>query len=128
MKSKFGFLAKLEFLQTISSSLIAALNPAMIHNLEKYYILKKVHYLSAIENVEGDYLEFGVFTGSSFCHAIRCSKKTEYLNPTVKNELVLIPLADLVNKEDMNIHFIQMKFQYRFWESREKIKKVAKDI
>ena len=78
-ENKFGFLAKLEFLQTISSSLMAALNPAMIHNLEKYYILKKVHYLSAIENVEGDYLGFGVFTGSSFCHAIRCLKKQNIL-------------------------------------------------
>jgi len=42
MDSKFGFLAKLEFLQTLSSKLIAGLNPAMIHNLEKYYILKVV--------------------------------------------------------------------------------------
>ena len=42
-----------------------------------------MHYLSAIEDVAGDYLEFGVFTGSSFCHSIRCSKKLSYLNPSV---------------------------------------------
>ena len=75
MASKFGFLSKLEFLQGLSSRIISSINPAVIHNLEKYYTLKKVHYLSAIEDIEGDYLEFGVFTGSSFCHSIRCNNK-----------------------------------------------------
>ncbi len=82
MKSKFGFLARLEFLQTLASKIISIINPAVIHNIEKYYTLKKVHYLSAIEDLQGDYLEFGVFTGSSFCHSIRCYQKLKYL----KNE------------------------------------------
>lgn len=81
MTTKFGFLSKLDFLQNLASSLIAGINPAIIHNIEKYYILKKVHYLSTIEQIEGDYLEFGVFTGSSFCHSIRCCKKLIKLNP-----------------------------------------------
>jgi hypothetical protein len=63
MATQFGFLSKLEFLQDWVSSLISGINPAIVHNLEKYHTLRKVHYLSAIENVEGDYLEFGVFTG-----------------------------------------------------------------
>ena len=83
MASQFGILAKLEFLQGWASRIIAGINPAVIHNLEKYYVLKKVHYLSAIEDVAGDYLEFGVFTGSSFCHSIRCNKKVSYLNPSL---------------------------------------------
>lgn len=81
MATQFGFLAKLEFLQDWASALLAGLNPAIIHNLEKYHTLKKVHYLSTIEDVEGDYLEFGVFTGSSFCHSLRCCKKSAKLNP-----------------------------------------------
>jgi len=83
MTNKFGFLSKLEFLQDWVSALIAGLNPAVIHNIEKYYTLKKVHYLSAIENVQGDYLEFGVFTGSSFCHSIRCCRRMAGLNSTL---------------------------------------------
>jgi len=83
MSSQFGLLAKLNFLQDWVSTVIAGINPAVIHNLEKYYILKKVHYLSAIEDIEGDYLEFGVFTGSSFCHSIRCCQKNQKLNPKV---------------------------------------------
>lgn len=83
MATKFGFLAKLEFLQDWASAFIAGINPAIVHNLEKYHTLKKIHYLSAIEDVEGDYLEFGVFTGSSFCHSIRCCKQVAKLNPKV---------------------------------------------
>lgn len=85
MSSQFGILAKLNFLQDWVSALISGINPAIIHNLEKYHILKKVHYLSAIEDIDGDYLEFGVFTGSSFCHSIRCYQKTLRLNPNVLN-------------------------------------------
>jgi O-methyltransferase len=85
MASQFGFLSKLEFLQTWASMLISNINPAIVHNIEKYHILKKVHYLSAMEDISGDYLEFGVFTGSSFCHSMRCCKKLSSLNSNVLN-------------------------------------------
>ena len=84
MATKFGFLSRLNFLQDIASALIAHVNPAIVHNLEKYSALKKVHYLSAIEGIEGDYLEFGVFTGSSFCHSIRCARSLISLNENIK--------------------------------------------
>ncbi len=131
MESKFGFLAKLEFLQTISSNLIAAINPAIIHNLEKYYILKKVHYLSAIENVEGDYLEFGVFTGSSFCHAIRCSKKTEYLNPAVEKTRFygfdsFSGFGDIKEDEEHSF-YTDENFNTDFDKVKKRVQKVAKD-
>jgi len=83
MATKFGLLSKLEFLQDWASSMIAGINPAVVHNIEKYLTLKKVHYLSAIEDVEGDYLEFGVFTGSSFCHSLRCCRKLARLNAKI---------------------------------------------
>jgi O-methyltransferase len=85
MASTFGILGKLEFLQVIASKLIAGINPAVIHNIEKYSALKKVHYLTAVEHLEGDYLEFGVFTGSSFTHSIRCTRSMEKIYPGIKN-------------------------------------------
>ena len=85
MASKLWFLSKLEFLQDWASALIAGINPAIVHNLEKYHALKKVHYLSIIEEIEGDYLEFGVFMGSSFCHSIRCYKRLGKLNSKIFN-------------------------------------------
>jgi len=83
MGTKFGFLAKLNFLQNTASRLLSGINPAVIHNIEKYLALKKVHYLSAVEDIEGDYLEFGVYTGSSFCHSIRCVDKLKKIQPSV---------------------------------------------
>jgi len=73
----------LNFLQDLASLILAKINPAIIHNIEKYLIIKKVHYLSAIENIDGDYLEFGVFTGSSFRYSIRFCKAMVKLNPNV---------------------------------------------
>ncbi len=83
MSSKFGFLSKLTFLQDLASIFIAGLNSAIVHTLEKYMAIKKIHYLSAIEDIEGDYIEFGVYTGSSFCHSIRCTKKLIKINSTI---------------------------------------------
>lgn len=80
MSAGFGFLSRFEFLQDWASAAIAGVNPAVVHNLGKYHALKKASYLSAIEEMEGDYLEFGVFTGSSFCHALRCCRKLRRFN------------------------------------------------
>jgi O-methyltransferase len=81
MSTSFGFLSRLEFLQTWASLLVSKLNPAIAHNIEKYHAIKKVHYLSSIEDIEGDYLEFGVFTGSSFSHSMRCCRSLARTNP-----------------------------------------------
>lgn len=81
MKTKFGYLAKFNFLQNIVSSVISSLNPAIIHNVEKYWAIKKTVYMNSLEHQTGDYVEFGVYTGSSFCHSIKCFQKTEKYNP-----------------------------------------------
>jgi hypothetical protein len=86
MQSKFGILTKLTFLQDIASNCISIVNPAIIHNIEKYIMLSKCFYYTAIEDIQGDYLEFGVYTGSSFCHAIRsynkCRTYEKYISST----------------------------------------------
>ena len=76
-------IASLELLQNLASRIVSALSPHVLHNLEKYYALKKVHYLSAMEDIEGDHLAFGVFTGSSFCHSIRCTRRLQAINAKV---------------------------------------------
>jgi O-methyltransferase len=81
MTTKYGILSRLEFLQNWASLLIVSIKDEVMHNIEKYYALKKVFYLSGIEDLEGDYLEFGVFKGSSFCHAIRCCRNISRAKP-----------------------------------------------
>ncbi len=83
--SKFNFLSKLNFIQALISKFISFLNPILIHNLGKYMALKKAFYLSSLDQTQGDYFEFGVFTGSSFCHAINCAKRSTVYDPKLKD-------------------------------------------
>jgi O-methyltransferase len=83
-KPKFEILSKLSLLQNLASFFISKTNPAIIHNIEKYIAIQKIVFLNSSEHQMGDYLEFGVYTGSSFCHAIRCVKECEVFNPKQK--------------------------------------------
>jgi hypothetical protein len=74
MSSKFGILSKLTFLQDLASSFIASIDGAIVHNIEKYLALNRIFYYAAVEGIQGDYLEFGIYTGSSFVCAIKCCK------------------------------------------------------
>ena len=130
MSSKFGFLSRLNFLQDAASSFIAKVNPAVIHNLEKYLALKKVHYLSAIEEIEGDYIEFGVFTGSSFCHSLRCVKKLSKLNTLLSKTKFygfdsFEGFGDL-NQEENHPFYKDANFKTSFRKVNSRVGKVAK--
>ena len=71
----FSFLSKLYFLQNLLGRIIAQfIPPFLVHNLGKYFALKKAFYLVNLEELEGAYIEFGVFTGSSMACAIKCAK------------------------------------------------------
>ena len=128
-KSVFGVLLKLEFLQDWASTLIARLNPAIMHNLAKYYALKKVHYLSAIEDIEGDYLEFGVFTGSSFCHSIRCFKKLCKINTNITNTKFYgfdsFSGFSCLDEKDKHPFYINQNFVTSFSKVERRVKRVA---
>jgi len=76
----FQFLSRLYFLQNLLSLLVALCSPVLMHNLGKYLALKKAFYLTALEDLQGDYLEFGVFTGSSFVCALNCAKRSGIKN------------------------------------------------
>tara|TARA_B100000686_G_C16799012_1_gene984502 strand:+ start:2491 stop:3201 length:711 start_codon:yes stop_codon:yes gene_type:complete len=132
MSSKFGFLSKLNFLQDFVSSLIARVNPAIVHNIEKYIAIKKVHYLSAIEDIEGDYIEFGVFTGSSFCHSIRCVKNLANINSKILSTKFygfdsFEGFGELV-EEDNHPFYKDTNFEASYDKVNNRVKKVAKGI
>ena len=74
-------------MQVFASSFISYINPAVVNNLEKYYAINKAFYLSSIEDIEGDYLEIGVFQGSSFSNAMRSYLSKKVFMP-VKNDNV----------------------------------------
>ena len=69
------FIAHSNLLQKIASIFVLTIPQFLIHNLEKYKIIKNIFYTLEMDNVKGDYLEFGCFTGSSLKHAISSYKK-----------------------------------------------------
>ena len=130
--SQFGILSKLNFLQNWLSSIISRINPAVIHNVEKYYAIKKVHYLSAIENIEGDYLEFGVFTGSSFCHSIRCCKNLFSYNKELSNTKFygfdsFEGFGELENN-DLHPFYTDQNFQTSYNKVHKRVKNVSENL
>jgi len=79
--SNFGILGKLEFLQNLASVFVSHIPGPIIHNIDKYFAIKKSMYLVALDETDGDYLEFGIYKGSSFCHAIRCARSFSGISP-----------------------------------------------
>ena len=71
----FKALSQAIFLQNILAKLIAWFPGVADHNVGKYFALKRAFFLTSLEGLEGDYLEFGVFTGSSLGAAIEFSKR-----------------------------------------------------
>lgn len=69
-------------LQNMASLILSRIPPMIEHNVAKYAALRKAFYLTALDQLEGDYLEFGVFTGSSFVFAMRIHDKLRYLGNT----------------------------------------------
>ena len=65
------------FIQNFFSSLVVLIHPFLENTLSKYTAIKKAMFLNYHDNTNGDYLEFGVFTGSSFNFAMKINKKME---------------------------------------------------
>ena len=47
--SPFAVISKMSFLQNIASIIISRINPAVTHNIEKYFAIKKIVYLNSTE-------------------------------------------------------------------------------
>ena len=63
------------FIQNFFSSLVVLIHPFLENTLSKYTAIKKAMFMNYHDNTFGDYLEFGVFTGSSFNFAMKIDKK-----------------------------------------------------
>ena len=75
-------ISKLTFLHSIYSYLINLLPSFLIHNTSKYVTIKKIITNLHIDQIDGDCIEFGIFTGSSFKHTIRTENNTNKNNKT----------------------------------------------
>ncbi len=73
--SIFDLAKRAHGLQTLVVKLVSALHPAIEHNVEKTQALKKAFYFAGLEAVPGDYVEFGVFEGTSFIAAFENDRR-----------------------------------------------------
>lgn len=67
-------ISNFQLLHKIYSYLIRKTPVFLVHNNAKYVTIKKALYNLWIDQIEGDFIEFGVFTGSSFRHTIKTEK------------------------------------------------------
>ncbi len=65
---------KFLFIQNITASIVAKFPPYLEFTLGKYLAIKKALYITAHDKTFGSYIEFGVFTGSSFNFAMKANK------------------------------------------------------
>lgn len=63
------------FIQDLYISFNSFASPEIIHNTEKHNALKKALFYKEIEGINGDYLEFGVYEGTSIKGAASYWKK-----------------------------------------------------
>ena len=65
------------FIQNFVASVVSLIPPYLEFSVAKYQAIKKAMFITAHELTEGSYLEFGVFTGSSFNFAMKVNKRIE---------------------------------------------------
>ena len=96
------------FIQNIAASIVSIIPPYLENSLAKYLALKKAFYITAHDKTPGNYLEFGVFTGSSFNFAIKANKKIEKIFGELNCEFIGFDsfkgFGD-ISKEDQNPSF-----------------------
>ena len=67
------------FIQNFFGSLVSLVPPYLEFSIGKYLGIKKAFYITAHDKTFGSYLEFGVFTGSSFNFAMKVNMKIDNL-------------------------------------------------
>jgi O-methyltransferase len=71
----FELAKRAHWLQTLLVRLLAAVPPAIEHNVQKTLAIKKALYFAFLEQIEGDYLEFGTFEGTSLIAAFEHDRR-----------------------------------------------------
>ena len=65
------------FIQNLAGSVVSFIPAYLEFSVAKYQAIKKALFITAHDETLGSYLEFGVFTGSSFNFAMKANKRIE---------------------------------------------------
>jgi hypothetical protein len=125
-----NFIKKNLFIQNFVASVIAFIPPYLEFSVAKYQAIKKSLYITAHDQTYGSYLEFGVFTGSSFNFAMKANKKIDKLFGKSNCEFVGFDSFDgfgEIKKDDENPRFRDNIFSVNEKKVLDNIHKCAKD-
>jgi len=70
----FNFIANSRLIHNLVSYFVNYVPILFTHNFSKYQSVKKILYAVKIDKIEGDYCEFGCFTGACLNHALNFHK------------------------------------------------------
>ena len=117
------------FIQNFVANIISLIPPYFEFSVAKYLAIKKAMFITAYDKTYGSYLEFGVFTGSSFNFAMKVNKKIEKIFGKMDCEFIGFDSFKgfgEIKKEDENPAFKDHIFSVNEKKVLQNIKKSAK--
>ena len=117
------------FIQNFVASIVSIVPPYLEFSVAKYQAIKKAMFITAQDKTCGSYLEFGVFTGSSFNFAMKVNKKIEKIFGNTDCEFIGFDSFKgfgEIKKEDENPGFTNQIFTVNEKKVLKNIKKCAK--
>ena len=118
------------FIQNFVATVVSLVPPYLEFSVAKYQAIKKAMYIAAHDLTEGSYLEFGVFTGSSFNFAMKVNKKIDKIFGKTNCEFIGFDSFKgfgKVNEDDKNPRFTDDTFSVDEEKVFRNIEKCAKD-
>ena len=76
-------ISRLTFLHNIASIFISLIPLFILHNFSKYSALRKSIKMITMDRIDGDYCEFGCFTGASLNHVLNLTNKDNFLKKKI---------------------------------------------
>lgn len=130
-------LSKLHFLIEIIIRFYNLLPMPVYHNIERIKAYKRVFFLVNFEAVDGDYVEFGVFEGSSLISAFYANKSTGkkdglvMLNKVDKRKFIGFDSFNegfkYFKDEDKHINWVEGHLSTNIKKVKKRLTKVSKD-
>jgi len=144
------FLKNNLFAQNLIGAIISFIPPYLELSIAKYLAIKYGFFVTAHDATYGDYLDFGVFTGSSFNFAMKANKKIEKIfgkmdcefigfdsfkgfgeikkedeNPSFKNEIFSVNEEKVIRNIEKNTKGQRMRIIKGFYQDTIKNKTTA---
>lgn len=76
-------ISRMTLLHSLASIFVNIIPFFALHNFSKYYALRKSLQIIKMDKIEGDYCEFGCFTGASLNHVLRLTSKDIFLKEKI---------------------------------------------